>query len=535
MPHGPENSPRWTRGGTQSADAELLRRYLEAGAEDAFAELVRRHLDGVYSAALRRLGGDVQLAEDAAQQVFIALARKAGLVARHPFLSAWLYTTTRHEAANIVRRERRRKARERYAQAMNDIIGGNDEPAADWNRVAPVLDETIDQLGETERAAILLRFVERRGFAEVGAALRVSEDAARMRVDRALDKLRALLAKRGVTSTSSALAAALAGQAVAMAPAGLATSVAGAALSGAATVGAGSLAALWCFMSASKVTVSLAAAGTLAIATAVYQAGQARTAAAALAADRKENATAHVRLADLETQARTAELALADRERAAAQLAAASAAPKPAAAASTTEDAEARQEKALLQFLDNDPQVRRLRLESNRAAFKATYGPFLSSIGFTPEQIEQTAEARVQRAALRLAERAAGLDRPAFDENDPEFRAMFGDAADRVAQFVRNRTESRVVGELAAGIFYADEPISAPQAQRLTEILANAKSDTAPMTYYGARYDWERVLAEAEPILSAAQLQGLRALVGRVLMGAQYAAAYRESLGAGKK
>ena len=38
-------------------DAELLRRYAGTRAEDAFAELVRRHLDGVYSAALRRVGG----------------------------------------------------------------------------------------------------------------------------------------------------------------------------------------------------------------------------------------------------------------------------------------------------------------------------------------------------------------------------------------------------------------------------------------------------------------------------------------------
>jgi hypothetical protein len=65
----------------ENADAILLRRFVATCDEGAFAELVRRRLDGVYSAALRRVGGDAQLAEDVAQQVFVALARKPGAVA----------------------------------------------------------------------------------------------------------------------------------------------------------------------------------------------------------------------------------------------------------------------------------------------------------------------------------------------------------------------------------------------------------------------------------------------------------------------
>src|SRR4051812_2697850 len=86
-------------------DAELLCRYARDRAEDAFAELVRRHLDGVYSAALRRVGGDTHLAEDVAQQVFTAAARRAAWLARHPALTGWLYATTRNVAANVVRSE----------------------------------------------------------------------------------------------------------------------------------------------------------------------------------------------------------------------------------------------------------------------------------------------------------------------------------------------------------------------------------------------------------------------------------------------
>ncbi len=144
-------------------DAALLRRYVDARAEADFEELVRRHVDGVYSAAFRRLGGDAHLAQDVAQQVFIAMAQQAASLCRHPILIGWLYTTTRNLAANAVRSERRRQAREREAQTMSKI---NSEPLveADWGRVAPVLDAVIDQLTEADRTAVLLRFIDRRPF-----------------------------------------------------------------------------------------------------------------------------------------------------------------------------------------------------------------------------------------------------------------------------------------------------------------------------------------------------------------------------------
>jgi RNA polymerase sigma factor (sigma-70 family) len=219
---------------TMVDDATLLRRYADSRAQDAFAELVRRHIGGVYSAALRRVGGDVHLAEDIAQRVFVALARKAAVLSNHPFLTSWLYVSTRNEAANVVRGERRRKSREQEAHAMQEMQSTQPtEP--DWTRVGPVLDEVMDELNENDRTVVLLRFVDRRPYAEIGAALRLCDDAARMRVDRALDKLRVRLARRGITSTAAALSVALSNHAVLAVPAGLATAVTGTAI---ATVGA---------------------------------------------------------------------------------------------------------------------------------------------------------------------------------------------------------------------------------------------------------------------------------------------------------
>lgn len=204
-------------------DATLLRRYVEEGAEPAFAELVRRHVDLVYGAALRRTGGDAHTAADVAQQVFSTLARDARKLARHTVLAAWLHTATRNAALNLMISEQRRKVRETEAQALEPVTTADAAP--DWNRLQPLLDAAIDELPESDRAAVVLRFLEKRPFAEIGSALQVSEDAARMRTDRALDKLRAALNRRGITSTATALGLIVSSQPIISAPAGLATAL----------------------------------------------------------------------------------------------------------------------------------------------------------------------------------------------------------------------------------------------------------------------------------------------------------------------
>lgn len=246
-------------------DAELLRRYVDEMSESAFAELVRRQVNFVYGVAFRRVGGDAHLAEDVTQQVFVALARSATAVMRHPVPSAWLYTTTRNIAAQTVRAAKRRQSREHEASIMNETIAN---AAPDWDRLRPVLDDALDELRDDDRQAVILRFFEGKSFADVGAQLRLSENAARMRVERALDKMHAVLAGRGVMSTTAALGAALANQVGIAAPVGLAAAVAGVALAGGgAAAGAGTGAAVATFTSMTKLQVGLAGAVALAGAT----------------------------------------------------------------------------------------------------------------------------------------------------------------------------------------------------------------------------------------------------------------------------
>jgi RNA polymerase sigma factor (sigma-70 family) len=282
-------------------DAELLSRYAEEKSEAAFAELVRRQVNFVHAAALRRVGGDAQLAQEVTQQVFTALARDAKVLARHPVLCGWMFTATRRIAAQTVRTETRRRAREQAAFIMNEI-NPTGAPQPDWERLRPELDAVLDQLGERDREAVLLRFFEARSFGEIGGRLRLSENAARMRVERALDKMHATLASRGVSSTTAALGLALTAQAASVAPVGLAASVTGVALAGAAT-GAGGMAGVLTFMSITKLAAGVVTiVAILAVGVAVYEGREVRRSVAAVTEGAREREDLRAKLASLEAR-----------------------------------------------------------------------------------------------------------------------------------------------------------------------------------------------------------------------------------------
>ena len=200
-------------------DLRLVEEFVKNDSQPAFAAIVERYIDFVYSAALRQVNGDSGLAADVTQGVFTDLARKAPLMRKDVLLAAWLHRATRLTALSALRARQRRIVREREAVRMREMERESEN--VDWNSISAVIDKALDELNERDREAVLLRYFQSQSFRDMSSTLRISEDAARMRVERALEKLRALLGKEGIASTGAALSAALTGQSALSAPAGL--------------------------------------------------------------------------------------------------------------------------------------------------------------------------------------------------------------------------------------------------------------------------------------------------------------------------
>lgn len=159
-------------------DESLLRAYGRQGDEAAFRELSRRYGGLVYGACLRETRR-TDLAEDATQAVFLALARKAGRLRVRNSLVPWLYAASKLASRNVLRTERRRPT-----VALDETVPAPDLATDD------ALFQALDSLSTPEREAVVLRFLQGLSLFEVGQAQGVSEDAARMRVQRALKRLR---------------------------------------------------------------------------------------------------------------------------------------------------------------------------------------------------------------------------------------------------------------------------------------------------------------------------------------------------------
>lgn len=224
-----------------SEDLQLLRRYATGttGSEEAFAELVQRHLNLVFSAAARVLGPDPHRAEDVAQLVFTNLARRAREIPDGTILAGWLHRDACFKARELFRRERRLKSREE--SAMQEAHPPGDDVA--WEQLRPILDESLQELSGPDRDALLLRFFERLSLTELGGRLGVGESGASRRVSQALERLRSILARRGVTTTAAALGLVMTTQSVTAAPAGLAATITAQSLAAASVALAGSASA----------------------------------------------------------------------------------------------------------------------------------------------------------------------------------------------------------------------------------------------------------------------------------------------------
>ena len=418
------------------------------------------------------------------------------------------------------------------------------DPEADWNQLRPQLDGALDELGEPDRLAVLLRYFENRPFSEIGATLRVSEDAARVRVDRALDKLRALLVRRGITSTAAALGLALSSQSALAAPLALAASVTGFALTSTVAAGAvgiggaSAVTSVLTFMSTTKTIITAASVlAALAVGTAVYEVRETRQAETVLAKATQENAALRERLqgeaartAEIEKKARSAEALAASLKKSADEADAARKLVEQAKQAAAAKSGAGPAGNFFVDVVMTNPEYQELNARHNHSLLRFTYGPLYRKLGLSTQQIanfeaamdeqEQTCSdallaARSQQVSYEdpsLAPLKASVFKPA----DDKLRATLGDAGFEQYTAYRKTMDSRAaVDSLATALYYTETPLTAGQADQLTQLVAantgKRSVDAVGITTLG-EIDWDKVSTQAQGILSSPQLNLLQAV-----------------------
>lgn len=494
-------------------DAELLRSYADDRSEAAFGELVRRHVDLIYSAALRRLGGDTHLAEDVCQKVFVALARQAGSLTDRAVLTGWLYTTCKFVAAEAVRTERRRRAREQAVFVMHELWE-NSETDADWEKLRPVLDEAMDQLNERDREALLLRFFENRPLAEVGGKLAVSEEAARKRVDRALEKLRSLLADRGIGSTSVAIGVLLANQTVVAAPEAWAAAMATSAM-GVSGGGVSTLNLVYLMTSKTAASIAVVLLGLSAF-TFLQKTEASHDAETTLVAKRRE--LARIRAEQLELETKITEVNV-DVERLRTQLADTQANEKNKTV-SVAHDAQAGKadpietaESLGAVFMSRHPEVRQALIEWNEASQNSTFGALYRKLGLSSAQIAELQ--RLGRESDGFSREVAGKITTfqlgtgmSATEVEAARRELLGAAGYKEWIRFSNSARARsMADQVASELAFSDHPLTAPQYDEIAEALARGR--ITARTPQPRVFDWERVIAESQTVLLSDQLSVL--------------------------
>lgn len=181
-----------------------------SGDERAFEQIVARHAPRIYNRCRLALGAAD--ADDATQSVFLVLAHKGAQAAASPVLAAWLMQVAGNVVRNAVRDRGRRRNAERHIPPPS---ASGDSTMSD---IAVHLDACLADLPAAEREAVSLRHLAGCTLAEVAAHTGSGVSTIHARVQRGLERLRTLLARRGIVIGAVALLACLQAEAQAAVP-----------------------------------------------------------------------------------------------------------------------------------------------------------------------------------------------------------------------------------------------------------------------------------------------------------------------------
>jgi RNA polymerase sigma factor (sigma-70 family) len=193
-------------GAGQASDHELLDRFIRSREQTAFATIVARHGPRVLGVC-RRVLRDAHAAEDAFQDVFVLLARKAGTLRERTLLAGWLYGAACRTAAHARAAAARRRGREALAEARQP--SGDPAVEAAARELNAVLDEEVGRLPERFRNPMVLCHIEGLTHDEAARRLGCSPRTLHRRLERGRALLQARLGRRGVTLSAALIAPSL--------------------------------------------------------------------------------------------------------------------------------------------------------------------------------------------------------------------------------------------------------------------------------------------------------------------------------------
>ena len=484
------------------SDRQLIRQYAEASDQHAFEQLVKRYIDLAYSAARSCLGWE-DLARDACQLTFVELSRKAAHIKDPAKLGSWIYSTTRNLSRKIQRTEVRRQQRE---QRYMDHQLTQTAPKPDWSHLVPEIHAALDQLKAADREAIILRYFQGKSLVEIGEILGVSADAVRMRVKRALEQLNAGLCKKGISSTTAALAAALPTHAALSAPPELAASISTTVLAAAGTtISVTTLTGIGITIMKAKILIISAVAATTIVGGSVYLAKQSNKELPNLATEKNAAST------------EPSEQTVADSGMTAAPTnnpseSVATENPKP--------NATKRGQRELLATMAKNPTINKAREAAQRGAIESMYEDFIDYLKLSPEESEFFVDLLMSRQMGLLNLMSAGdipsEKREAMTEQllvtDSIFRKQMeqflnnSDDFDEWIYFEKTIGERMMLSQMDQDLYGTEAALSDESYKSVLEMMYVEKSkiysddfyDPTNMDYSPERFSKEKLLAYAD-------------------------------------
>ncbi|MBM3334586.1 sigma-70 family RNA polymerase sigma factor [Candidatus Sumerlaeota bacterium] len=194
------------KGDMPAADDQILMRQLQEGDQTAFEQIVR-HWEQPMLNFFYRSVGDLDAAEDLRQDLFVRLYTYRSSYRGDGTFRAWLYQL----ATNLLRSYLRRP---RPAFSLDGDTPDSESERLEMHDQAPraseiiqrqqseqIVRQMLDGLSPDDREALVLRFFEGLPYGEICQALGIAESSAKSRVYRAIERLRKMIARQGLTAS----------------------------------------------------------------------------------------------------------------------------------------------------------------------------------------------------------------------------------------------------------------------------------------------------------------------------------------------